>query len=301
MRCITVFIEACSQSAEVIAFKALRRAIPDANMSSTLAALRSNLEVISIETDCPEWRKRLNLIIDLADSLDAAGLSYQMKIAERFPSPMSSADLSQNKLASELRLVEIFGDPHKTADWKDARVSDFITRKDLAEIIEFETSIEVRALPRSVTSLLGRLRQSDWFSKVGRELNDQSVILGTVGAAQMRQPTFDEVSLEFRNLLSATLCYNFHYHYNRCWNEVVKRLSPQLDDLLEQKLHKPLVPVSDDLAASLRSTILGACIETFFSPQVSPPAIARWADWIVLGHIPYGWSGDTASGCLIVA
>lgn len=299
MRTITVSVNATSQTAAVSAFKVIRKAIPDSDMGSTLSSLRTNGELFSIETDCPEWNERLNLLIALADDLDQFGLPYRMKMVERFPRPISSVESMGNNLG-HLNLHEVFGDPHQTAKLIHNTEARLISRRELQEILDFERHIRVRALPASVISLLDRLRNANWFSRVGIEVDDRTVTQGSIEEANREQQVFEDVSLEFQNMLSASLCYNFHYHYNRCWNVVVRLLRPQLDDLFEHKLRQQSVLISDYLAASLRCTILDACVETFFSTQVPPSVKTSWIEWIARGHIPYGWEGDFASGRLVV-
>jgi len=275
MRTVSLTIDAGNQSESVKVFKAIRTLDQTLEMGPTLAKLRTSEEVLSIETDCREWDQRLNAILDLITLLDGHGIAHSMTMVELSPAPIGGG--------------------------RPVRNTRTITRADIETALEFERSIEVTELPRRVLDLIQEVRNAEWFASVGTPPGDASVLSGTFEEAQNEQPLFAEASLEYRNVLSTTLCYNFPYHFSRCWNEVVHLLRPVLNDLMIEKLKDTPGPISSYLKASICATIRSACVEHFFAPQVPVSTHSSWVDWLVRGHIPYGWDGDFANGRLIVA
>ena len=275
MRTVNLTIDAKNQSASVKAFKALRTVDASIEMGPTLAKCRAHEVVLSIETDCREWNQRLSAILELLTQLESHDIGHSMTMVELFPVPIGS------------------GPP-------PSRDSRTIARSDVEAALEFERSIEVTSLPQRVLDFIQEVQNADWFVSVGNPMNEPTVFQGSIDNAQNEQPLFEEASLEYQNVLSATLCYNFHYHYNRCWNEVVRLLQPLLDDLIAEKLKDALVPISDYLRSSVRATIQSASMEHFFAPQVPISTHSSWVEWLIKGHIPYAWQGDFANGTLVV-
>ena len=136
-----------------------------------------------------------------------------------------------------------------------ARIPRPVTRFDLEAALEFERSIAVTSLRQRVHDEILSAANAQWFAFVGTPLKATSALQGTLEQAQKPQLLLEEASLEYRNVLSAILCCNFPYHFNRCWNEVVNLLKPVLDELLTEKLVDSQVPVSDYLRCSICATI----------------------------------------------
>ena len=76
MRAMNLTIDAPNQSASVRALKALRAIDPNIEIGPTLARLRGNEEVLSIETDCPEWKQRATAVLDLLTQLDTHDIAH---------------------------------------------------------------------------------------------------------------------------------------------------------------------------------------------------------------------------------
>ncbi len=257
------------------AFKVLRKFDPTLELGPTLVKLRSGTNILSVESDCREACSILTSFIRLIDELDSMDIPYSLSIVEA--GPVTIAD----------------GPPPK---WSSVPA----IRNDLVNALEFENSIAVTFVPDRVLDLVKTLSDSEWFRSVGKPVNDSSVNTGSLEDAQVRQDWFRYAILEHRNALTSTLCYNFHYHYARCWNPLAELLRPILDELFGTKLSDATIPVSDELALTLRSLVLSACFERFFSEQVPPSAPSRWVNWIIQGHIPYSWSGRFPEGTLVV-
>lgn len=273
MRIIDVVVQASKMSAKV--FKVLREFDPTLELGPTLAKLRSGERVLSVESDCSEARNILASLIRLLDALQSLSIPYSLSITEAGPVPIANGP------------GPIW--PSTTA-----------TREDLAKALDFENSIAVTTIPDRVWEVIKTLNDSKWFRSVGKPINDPSVIVGNLEDAQAQNDWFDYAILEYRNALSSSLCYNFHYHYNRRWNPFAKLLKPELDALLGNQLSNALIPVSAELALTLRSLVMSACFERFFSEQVPTSAPSEWVHWITRGHIPYGWNGRFPEGKLVV-
>ena len=275
MRTVHVSIHASSQTAAVQAFKSLRRADFKLEMGPTLAKLRSGEEVLVVGLIRQDCEPRLTSLLQLVKDLQDNQIEHSLRLVERFASPIGS------------------GPPHSSSPRA-------VAHSDLEAILKFEHTIQLTAIPQGVLDRLETLRQAQWFSQAGRPIDDPTVIQGTIALAQRDQPRFSEATTAFQNAVTSPLCYHFPYHY-RYWNAFVDMVRPSVAELVDEKLHRPLIPVSDPLKTSLSSIILGACIEQYYAQQVPPPAMCRCAEWIVRGHLPYGWEGRAPDGKLIVA
>lgn len=145
-------------------------------------------------------------------------------------------------------------------------------------------------------ALLAELAAVELFRAAGTEADAPP---GTVRVASWndalaakRVKAFENVKLEARGDLTARLT-NEHPARQARWNELTREIRPRVIATFEARCKEYAAKhrLSDELWASTRWDILGACMECEYADVVPATFYGSLAQVYLAGHFPCGWSG----------
>jgi len=142
---------------------------------------------------------------------------------------------------------------------------------------------------------LASLRESDWFASVGNPIHVDNPQLKQVNSwSEATEWTTHPVS-QWCSLEAGKYLYEGLAEVNRelfnDWNQVARRLLPQIEDLLDKKI-VPRIPtefVSDDVVGWIQSQLIGAATELEYRDVIEVGLLEEQMKLYTVGRFPCGW------------
>ncbi|MCD0462542.1 hypothetical protein [Roseiconus lacunae] len=167
---------------------------------------------------------------------------------------------------------------------------------DLEETLRFHESYQPGDVASEFGPYLEIFEAADWLAHAGEgSTND---LITSVEEPPQNETTWVYVQVALQNRFVKQLVEQAGYHHG-CLQAYYDRLMPWVTKLTREKLKAAPAGFFDD-RNDPSGLIMLSLIERRFASILSSTVAVEWAQWLVHGHIPCGWSGAFPEGKLLV-